>query len=69
MFQAGCSTGYLKKLERKHSISPALLPAIPSMPRRLTRQKEMKRFRCIREFQVAFCRINRRPFPTADAFR
>ena len=63
MFQAGCSmrlpeicglvfqvarnTGYLKKLERKHSISPAPLPAIPSMPRRLTRQEEMKCFRCI----------------------
>ena len=47
MFQAGCSTGYLKKFKRKHSISPALLPAIPSMPRRLTRQEEMKRFRSI----------------------
>ena len=47
VFQVACNTGYLKKLERKRSISPALLPAIPSMPRQLTRQEEMKRFRCI----------------------
>ena len=47
VFQVACNTGYLKKLDRKRSISPDLLPAIPSMPRRLTRQKEMKRFRCI----------------------
>mgnify|MGYP001642177015 CR=1 FL=1 len=47
VFQVACNTGYLKKFKRKRSISPALLPAISSMPKRLTRREEMKHFRCI----------------------
>ena len=49
VFQVACNTGYLKKLERKHSISPAqLLDASHTKYAKAgSQQEEMKRFRYI----------------------
>ena len=46
VFQVACNTGYLKKLKRKHSISPAPLPAAShtQYAKAGSQQEEMKCF-------------------------
>ena len=49
VFQVACNTGYLKKLGRKHSISPDKLPTAShtKYAKAGSQQEEMKRFRYI----------------------